>query len=62
MNRTVLKIALALISLLYVIMMTYYWLLSDMANLSKATSVLLYATGSVVVLGWISLSRKRKKE
>jgi len=41
-------------------MMAYAWIIKDLTSLTKAESVLLYGTGSIVIVGWVALSVKRK--
>lgn len=55
------KILLILLSVLFVIMMGYAWLLKDLSSLTKPESLLLYGTGSVVSMGWLFISMRNRK-
>lgn len=58
MSKKVLTVALTLISIIYVVMMSVYWVFRDTVNLTKSESSILFAAGSLVILGWILLPRK----
>ncbi len=48
-------------SILYMIMMVYAWILKDLTGSTKAKSLLLYGTGSVVIMGWLFISMRNRK-
>lgn len=50
------------VSIIFVIMMAYGWIMKDMTSLTKGESLLLYATGSVVIMSWFFLSVMGKKQ
>jgi len=50
------KILLVLLSILFVIMMGYALIWKDLTSLTKVESLLLYCTGSMVIMGWLLIS------
>jgi antibiotic biosynthesis monooxygenase (ABM) superfamily enzyme len=55
------KILLVLLSILFVIMMGYALIWKDLTSLTKVESLLLYGTGSVVIMGWLFISMRNRK-
>jgi hypothetical protein len=55
LNR-IFRIMLIVLSILFVSILAYSWIIKDMTRLTKADSLLLYGTGSMVILSWLLLS------
>lgn len=62
MPNRIFRILLYVVSIIFVIMMAYGWIMKDMTSLTKGESLLLYATGSVVIMSWFFLSVMGKKQ
>ena len=56
MQNRIIRIMLVVLSIIFLIVMAYTWIMKDMTRLTKDDSFLLYGTGSMVIMSWPLLS------